>query len=356
MPISSDLLAVYNSARVPDQARTWLESQGVEAPMDFALLATDENAVTAKIRDVVKTAGHCSDTLVDSLAFSKCWTLCRRAMSQDDQRLKGGVAPPDELLPEPTFNSCTTAWKRVHDFPLGSDRLLTSQLQNKINRGLAAKPRRLDIILAEQLRTAGCLEKRGSVQMVVPTSGPVRGEQNFDSAARSHFELYIRLRAYFTTVAFLSINDRAFLSFGAAEQMSDMLLRLLNNTYSNQMAPVTFYVEAWAQTAKLMSDHVLTNDGSLEEFIKQTSLWRHIWTGYAPTRTNSGPGTPTKLHNGPDTEPDLNDRVQRLRGQLSEMQSQRDRAVAQAKKAGKQVELTPRKDDDPKRRRKYWGN
>ena len=157
-------------------------------------------------------------------------------------------------------------------------------------------------------------------------------------------------------MAFLSINDRAFLSFGAAEQMSDMLLRLLNNTYSNQMAPVTFYVEAWAQTAKLMSDHVATNASNLEDFIKQTSLWRHIWTGYAPTRTNSGPGPPTKLHNGPDTEPDLNDRVQRLRSQLSEMQSQRDRAVAQAKKAGKQVELTPRKEQDPKRRKRWWDN
>ncbi len=89
----------------------------------------------------------------------------------------------------------------------------------------------------------------------------MRGTEVCDDAARSHFELWIRIRAFFTTIAFARINDLDFMTLGGAVHMSDIVLRTVRLTSNGSLAPVTYYVGAWTQTAKLMSEHVSTNDG-----------------------------------------------------------------------------------------------
>ena len=88
----------------------------------------------------------------------------------------------------------------------------------------------------------------------------MRGTEVYDDAARSHFELWIRIRAFFTTIAFARINDLDFMTLGGAVHMSDIVLRTVRLTSNGSLAPVTYYVGAWTQTAKLMSEHVSTND------------------------------------------------------------------------------------------------
>ena len=128
------------------------------------------------------------------------------------------------------------------------------------------------------------------------------------------------------------------MTFGGAEHMSDTILRIINQTYNGSLAPVTYYVGAWAQTAKLMSEHDSTNEGMLETFVRGPSSWRHLWTNYSKPANSTGH---QKLHTGPDIDKDLDTEMQKMKERVRNMQSQRDKALAQAKKASKPVELSP---------------
>ena len=77
----------------------------------------------------------------------------------------------------------------------------------------------------------------------------MRGTEVYDDAARSHFELWIRIRAFFTSIAFARINDLDFMTLGGAVHMSDIVLRTVRLTSNGSLAPVTYYVGAWTQTA-----------------------------------------------------------------------------------------------------------
>ena len=353
MSISPDLQGIYTECRIESVAADWLLTQGVSSPLDFALLCPSEDAVAAKILAPVKTAGHTTDSIQSNLSFVKAWTLCRRAMHREDERVKSGNVQEEAELPQEADKTLRRAWQTRRNFPLGTDRLLTSQLQNKLHRGLSMRPRRLDIFLIEQLRTMGCTERKAQQAMLVQAGQPVRGTEVYDDAARSHFELWIRIRAFFTSIAFVSVNDLDFMTFGGAEHMSDAILRIINQTYNGSLAPVTYYVEAWAQTAKLMSEHVSTNEGMLETFVRAPSSWRHLWTNFSKPANSNGR---QKLHTGPDMDQDLGDEVQKMKERVRDMQSQRDKALAQAKKAGKPVELSPNAwtKKDPKTKKRKW--
>ncbi len=338
--ISPDLQGIYNECNISQAAADWLMTQGVLSPLEFALLAQKEDEITSKVIAPVKTAGHVVESMQSTLSYTKCWVLCRRAMSRDEERVKSGLNNEDQPLPQETDKTYRQAWQRRRNFPLGTDRLLTSNLQNRLHRGLSSRPRRMEIFLIEQLRTMGCTERKAQQAMLVQAGQPVRGTEVYDDAARSHFELWIRIRAFFTTIAFVSINDIEFMSFGGAEQMSDTILRLVHNNYGGSLAPVSHYVEAWAQTAKLMSEHVSTNEGLLETFVKSPSSWRHLWTNYVKP-ANAPAGRAAKTSSGPDIDKDLADDMATMKERVRNMQSQRDKALAQAKKAGKPVSLSP---------------
>ena len=181
----------------------------------------------------------------------------------------------------------------------------------------------------------------------------MRGTEVYDDAARSHFELWIRIRAFFTTIAFARINDLDFMTLGGAVRMSDIVLRTVRLTSNGSLAPVTYDVGAWTQTAKLMSEHVSTNEGMLETFVRAPSSWRHLWTNFSKPANSNGR---QKLHTGPDMDQDLGDEVQKMKERVRDMQSQRDKALAQAKKAGKPVELSPNAwtKKDPKTKKRKW--
>ena len=67
-------------------------------------------------------------------------------------------------------------------------------------------------------------------------------------------------------------------------------------------------------------------DKTLSALVQSSSQWEHLWTLYQPPASSKDEGTPLL----PDLEPSLKKQVDSLRNQVKTLQSQRDRAVAEA--------------------------
>ena len=95
---------------------------------------------------------------------------------------------------------------------------------------------------------------------------------------------------------------------------------------------MSHFVTAWAFTMQLWSDEVRTNAKSLSTLVRETGSWTQFWTSWSPS---SGASSSTAIeHPRADlpSQTQLESEVSRLRKLSSQLQSERDRAVAGRKR------------------------
>ena len=82
------------------------------------------------------------------------------------------------------------------------------------------------------------------------------------------------------------------------------------------------------------SEAVRTNKCTLASVVRATSTWEHLWTMWTP---DNGAGSSKGAAAAPDDRK-LQDEVERLRKFASSLQSEKDRAIAQAEAMRRQVQ------------------
>ena len=86
---------------------------------------------------------------------------------------------------------------------------LTENLIGQLHRELHAAPKRLGIHLAETLRLQSAIVV-STKKFATVVEGYIATEEHFADYVQSILELYTRIRAFFNTIAFVSIHDGAF--------------------------------------------------------------------------------------------------------------------------------------------------
>ena len=287
------------TASLPDPVMVFLEGQGICSIEDMALAASSEDDVTVAIIDMAVAAKVKFEKLSDKVATKKLWLACRKHMETKKDSAKKNETEADEPMPDENAEDIADTWGRIHGVVLPDDWLLAPTLQGKMWRARELDKPRVDVLLAEHLRRMSNTEKSamGTVMTSVPGK-PVETQVVYADSVTRPIELYLRCRAWFVTMAYISIKDQTFMDFQTALFASDKVLGHVTQSIKGHYAPMTFYVAAWAGTLHHFSEAVRIQRRPLKEIILNLGTWEHKWTNWTPlndSQNNAGADLPKSV-------------------------------------------------------------
>ena len=103
------------------------------------------------------------------------------------------------------------------------------------------------------------------------------------------FEFWTHLRAFFTTLAHTSIDQKDWFGFGESEQFFDQVFQWLHFRHGGQRAPIQFYIDAFNSTCATFQTAVRANR-SLNSVIGNPSEYQHFWTVFVPNSKGDNTG------------------------------------------------------------------
>ena len=103
------------------------------------------------------------------------------------------------------------------------------------------------------------------------------------------FEFWTRLRAFFTTLAYTSIDQKDWFGFGECEQFVDQVFQRLHLRHSGQRAPIQFYIDAFNNTCATFQSAIRANR-TLSSVIGNPSEYQHFWTVFVPNSKGDNTG------------------------------------------------------------------
>ena len=313
-------------------------------PADVGAITKDEEKVSGLITNQLADAGTLRTK--HKSAVVRIWWLCRTAMTKEENLSTGKMsAPMDGPLEPEVSEPCHEAWVKKCGVRILSNKILIDTTLKSIHNELMAKPRRLTVRLAENLRTQACISKQeGSALVFRAGQAPTR-HQDINEEVVDKYNLWVRIRAWLFSISFLMINE-TFLSPAKAESYSEMFLELMHQRFEGSPAPLQHFITAYLQSARVWVEAI--RDGrTLEDALTAEATWRHLWTTYSnfSSPSKSDRQSPAVTNHGPDIPKDMQAEVEKLRRQNSQFQSERDKALKQAK--GSDEPTTP-----PTKRRK----
>ena len=191
-------------------------------------------------------------------------------------------------------------------------------------RQLHANPRQLAIFLPQNLRTQACVLPGAKRLLTMSKSGNIEAQGEVADLCDGHHDLYIRLRAFFYTIAYVSFGLQGFFTLQSAVDTTELLLQFIFNRYGGDLAPLHFYLTAWTHTSQRISEGIRA-ERTLADVMKETSAWEHHWTNWR----GSGGGRGNQGGTSPDVPKgvaQLQEQVNRLTNEKRILQSQRDKA------------------------------
>ena len=324
MPLSKDLSALLTEADTPADFGAWLEKEGILTPPAFALLAATEEKVDDRIVKPAVAGGVKLESLKANVSIAQAWVLARAAMNRDSDIRSGRTeVRDDEPLSEHVRTDLDAAWYAKHRFHLSSARKLTDSLMGSMFRQIHGSPTKLNVLLPEQMRTQACMFRKSGTQVVVTPGEQLRAQTVVADEVRGVHDLYVRLRAWFSTVAFVSINKDGFFSLADAETHADQIQEFLHQTFDGQRPPVAFYCSAWARTIQRFTEDVKTNKMTLQQSAQCTSGGHHFWTLWTPP-TNGPSVSSNQAQPQPRMSNEMETEMKRLKDLTKTLQSQKD--------------------------------
>ena len=291
----------------------WLSAEGIETMDDVALLAMDEQGVESKVVPAAKAGGVPTEGLMDVVRIKKVWKACRA--SQEGTSVNPLTFESDVPLGEVTRNECDKLWLAKHGFTIGAGRLLVPQQQAPMHSMIHAAAKDFPLIPLRRLRV-----QSGSSE---DTKG------NIEEEAFTVHAIYLKLRAFWTTMAYLSIDQPSFLTFQAADELTDKILDWLHRRHHSGRPPASFFVAAWESTARVLQTGVRAGK-PLRDVLEADSSFQHFWTVYVQTESHS---QQAPRQNKGDT---MKEQKGQNRGgtdtRLANLQRQKDQQIAQLKR------------------------
>ena len=345
-----ELSAILSTAKAPDKLAEFLSSNGLTDIDQVGLLATDEDKLEEKVFPAMKEAGVPVDSLAQQIGIKKAWMLCRTRMSEN-RTVRTGATKEEDVLPAPTRENLTQSFKREHKFLLSGERLLTEHLIKQMYTEINSKPKKLSIYLLESLRVQSAIThgpRNLGVSRELKPGEPLMIEEVIADEVQSSIQIFERSRAFFSTIAYVCVNEPEWFSQQDLIFIEDKLLELLQWTKDKRRPPLSHFIAAWAVTLRFFSDEIRTSGRNLGALVRETSSWQSNWTSWTPPPTSSG--TPSGASPAVTSS-----RVQELEKMLAEkrreaasLQSERDKLARRVNGRGEEYRSrgqSPRRPD-----------
>ena len=146
------------------------------------------------------------------------------------------------------------------------------------------------------------------------------------------FELWTGLRAFFTTLAYTSIDQKDWFGLGECEQFVDQVFQRLHLRHSGQRAPIQFYIDAFNSTCATFQSAIRANR-PLSSVIGNPSEYQHFWKVFVPTKVdNTVKNRERKSWRGEPGTSDYRAGYEKALLTARNLQSERDRVVNELRK------------------------
>ena len=277
MKVTPEMERILHRARAPNQLSIFLEKEQLFGVDDVALVCTKEALLDETLIAPAKAAGVPCDSLAEKVCIKKVWALCREAFATGRPgRPASQTEQEDQALPDEVKRSLDGQWEACHGFVLNTFRLLSETQQNKIYRMSHGAPRAFPIVLLESMRLLCRLTDGKPVKAASSTR-----DSNVSEEVSGVFELWTRLRAFFTTLTYTSIDQKDWFGFGDCEQFVDQVFHWLHFRHSGLRAPIQFYIEAFNNSCATFQSAIRANR-TLNSVIGNPSEYQHFWTVFVP--------------------------------------------------------------------------
>ena len=283
------MLKVLDANKVGDKVRRYLYDLNALNLSDTALMADEEKDVWSCMCEPAGLQMSVREDAGQKIAVKKLWLAARKVLGSTDPSSVGskGISEDDEApLPPGTGETLQEVWYDRHKFHLNGSRLVAEGMFNKIYRRIHAKPCKLEPPFLEKIRlqNSPLLDARKGTFI---QGSIVREYEEVNEVVADHHMAYVRMRAIFTTMCFVTVQDPSFFDYGTNEDFCDLLLDLLNRTYTGNgfihvHPPLAFFQRAYLSMMSDFCQEMRTSGSKLSELVKSKSAWQHYWTGYIP--------------------------------------------------------------------------
>ena len=317
-----DALAI--SLAFPAAFTKFLKDKGIADAESVALMASDEKELHRDIFDVAKAAGVDITQLNEKIAIKKLWIRCRKSLDTGSLSASTPAEKVEEGIPKEHAKNIKSLWERTHGFSLPDSWLLNAAGQRKLWNDFNNSPPKIELMLMESIRLASSfLRTSGTTFSVVPGKNVSASAEVADNV-HAQVEVFTRARAWFLTIAYITIGRNGFLTLQTAIFASEKIMSLCLRTRKGVAPPIHFLVTAWAATISHFSEQVrIQNPTTLDALVHNTGAWEHFWDN--PPVESSG----SENHSVPDTKvdlpPDVVLEMTRLKHEARQLQSANDR-------------------------------
>ena len=219
---TDELQALADKAKIGSEMRDFLIKMDFLDPMDVSLIGSTESEVIKNVADSLPTDGSVPWTLTDQKNIKKLWAFSKNAAPavQASASAPAPARAPDdeEALPDGIPEAIEKAWVTRHSSHLSGARLLIGGDYNRVYNCLMKKrPKELPKMNPEKFRLANEGLTGESKGLFLGEDGTVATHKKYYSEIVAHDMLWWKIRAFLTTICYLTIQTPDFFPFQACE-------------------------------------------------------------------------------------------------------------------------------------------
>ena len=264
-----------------------------------------------------------ADVPGDAVSINKFWIQCNDQYKLDRKPSAGTAEEEEEeaVIPIREELSIKDAWTVRHNFQLPDAQLLIPTSLGKLWRDYGASPPHLSVWLAEQVRTRSNIHPHNGLRMsVVAGKAPVAENVIVDPVDVA-FELFKRIRAFFMSLAFVSILTPDWFPLQSAILASEQIFEYVTATYNGRTPPIGFLVEAWAHTSHYFSEALRMGQKkrTAAEVIGNLGAWENKWKWTPQAAVSDGNSGSASTSTESDNR-EMQAKLKEVQGQLKRFQ------------------------------------
>jgi hypothetical protein len=285
----------------------------------------------------------------DAIKIKKFWIQCNDQYQLDRNPSAGTGEEEEAVIPLKEELSIQASWTFKHNFQLPDAQLLVRTSLGKLWRDYGASPPHISVWLAEQIRTRSNIHPHNGLRMSVVAGKTPVAENVIVDPVDVAFELFKRIRAFFFSLAYVSVLTPDWFPLQSAIIASEQIFEYVTATYNGRTPPIGFLVEAWAHTSHYFSEALRMGQKkrTAAEIIGNLGAWENKWK-WTPQAAVADE------YVSPDSQPDnraLQSKLNEMEGKLKRFQAQADRDTT-----AKNQQRDSGKGDGPARKKAKGGH
>ena len=326
MPLTGKALELAQTMKLSEKAQEWLCEQGCADHEKIALAVSTESEVVENIAKPMLAKQAILDTLGARAEVKLFWFACREAYEKDKKETAGtGSQDAEAKIPPKESLRIVDLWWRRHGYVIPDSQLLVESIKDKMWGDFTSEPPQMRIWLAEEMRTRACLNKKVGHSMALVNGKTLETVEIIADAVDRAFELFSRIRAFFITLAYVSISTPTWFPLQAAMQVIDKVFQFIHASYNGRMPPVDFLVNAWAHSCHQFCERIRIEKCTAEVAITNYSAWEGKWA-WTPAMAITDGTTTGVASSGSASYPDadnkaLMNQIKSMAGQVKRLQS-----------------------------------